>query len=284
LTGFERTTSSDAGAGCGSALLEVEFCGERRTVPATAPFTIGAVAELSLDVPPSLPDRLLQLRRSEGLWLMEQLVDGAGVHAVSPDGAWMAPMVPGRVVPLVFGRQVVRIAARGTYELELFVSDPVLRPQWAVSDGPVPRWSSLSVTDPGVSLDGGEGPRRHGSPGATYGAPEADPRVRAVRLTTEQRLLLAVLAAPVLRHGDVALSEIPSSVQASLLLGWPVTKFNRKLDTVCARLGSAGFGGLHGGSNRPALNRRTRLVQIAVAAGLVGPDDLRLLDSEGAPA
>ena len=50
-----------------------------------------------------------------------------------------------------------------------------------------------------------------------------------------------------------------------------------KLDTVCARLAGSGFDGLHGGAGRPALNRRTRLVQVAVGAGLVGRTDLERL-------
>ena len=80
-----------------------------------------------------------------------------------------------------------------------------------------------------------------------------------------------------LQRGERGLSEIPSSSVAAEALGWPVTKFNRKLDTVCARLAGSGFDGLHGGAGRPALNRRTRLVQVAVGAGLVGRTDLERL-------
>ena len=81
----------------------------------------------------------------------------------------------------------------------------------------------------------------------------------------------------VLRSGVRALSGIPSSVLAASTLDWPVTKFNRKLDSVCAKLARHGFEGLHGGAAHPALNRRTRLVQIVVKHGIVSERDLTLL-------
>jgi hypothetical protein len=57
-------------------------------------------------------------------------------------------------------------------------------------------------------------------------------------------------------------------------LGWPLTKFNRKLDYLCLRLTKAGVRGLQGGRGAEATNRRWRLVEHAVAARLVNLDDL----------
>jgi hypothetical protein len=57
-----------------------------------------------------------------------------------------------------------------------------------------------------------------------------------------------------------------------------VTKFNRKLDGVCLKLERMGVQGLHGGPDRLATDRKARLVEYALSARLVQPDDLGLLD------
>jgi hypothetical protein len=58
-----------------------------------------------------------------------------------------------------------------------------------------------------------------------------------------------------------------------------MTKFNRKLDNVCQKLKKAGVRGLHGGPDRLASDRRSRLVEYAVSVRLVTASDLRLLDA-----
>ena len=71
---------------------------------------------------------------------------------------------------------------------------------------------------------------------------------------------------------------LPSSAEAAERLGWTITKFNRKLDNVCQKLQRLGVRGLHGGPDRLASNRRTRLIEYAVATRLVTRADLALLD------
>lgn len=245
--------------------LELEFCGERQRI-ADGPFLLGARADLNLDDPPALPDTLLELRPQRGLWFLRQTAPGPEVILFAGDGAFAAEVSRVGAVPLVFDRQLVSIAAgRATYEVELCLSEgmfraapPADRPPRIVPDVP-------QIIPTGMDMVAGEDPL------APVGA-SLD-----VGLNHEQRVLLTVLAAPVLRGGPSALSDIPSSVEAARLLDWPVTKFNRKLDTVCGKLARAGITGLHGGANRPALNRRTRLVQVAVAAGVVTVQDLVLL-------
>lgn len=281
-------------------VLDVEFCGERSTLSGERPFGLGSATDLNLDVGPSLPERLLELRQVNRLWFLEQTTPGAAVSVSDRDGLWHAELDPGRAVPLVFDHHLVRINARGTYEVELYLSDPVFRraanPVHAahsagagVSGGPF-TWADgagLSAASTGssglgiVAAGAGSGTTMNATMNGAANGAINDLRNRAVRLTLEQRVLLVSLAAPVLQRGDMALSEIASSVQAAQQLGWSVTKFNRKLDTICARLSAAGFSGLHGGSNHPALNRRTRLVQLVVAAGLIGPADLSLLAQAG---
>lgn len=243
--------------------LELEFCGERQRI-ADGPFLLGARADLNLDDPPTLPDRLLELRPEGGLWFLRQTSPGPEITLSGGEGAFLAEVTGAAAVPLVFDRQLVSISAgRATYEVELMLSRSVFR---AVP--PMERPPRILDDQPQIIPTGtaGDGDR------AVPAGPSLD-----VGLNREQRVLLTVLAAPVLRGGPSALSDIPSSVEAAHLLDWPVTKFNRKLDTVCGKLAKAGISGLHGGANRPALNRRTRLVQVAVEAGVVTVEDLALL-------
>ena len=64
-------------------------------------------------------------------------------------------------------------------------------------------------------------------------------------------------------------------------LGWPVTKFNRKLDNVCGKLADVGVRGLHGGPAKLASSRKARLVEYAMAARIVTVEDLDLLPRLG---
>lgn len=70
---------------------------------------------------------------------------------------------------------------------------------------------------------------------------------------------------------------IPASADVARRLGWPVTKFNRKLDAVCEKLSDAGVRGLRGGVAGAASSRKARLAEYAMATRLVGPNDRTLL-------
>ena len=59
-----------------------------------------------------------------------------------------------------------------------------------------------------------------------------------------------------------------------------MTKFNRKLDGLCAKYSKAGVAGLHGSSDRLAKDRRTRLAEHVVEAGIVTLDDLEASSAE----
>jgi len=101
-------------------------------------------------------------------------------------------------------------------------------------------------------------------------------------LSPEQRLLIVALAEPVLRRSDRGASSLPSSAAAARRLGWTITKFNRKLDTVCEKLEAQGVRGLHGGPARLAANRRARLVEYSLAARVIDRADVGLLDVNSA--
>ena len=90
--------------------------------------------------------------------------------------------------------------------------------------------------------------------------------------------VVLALAEPALRRGGSGASSLPPSSAAAARLGWSITKFNRKLDNVCQKLGRAGVRGLHGDAGKLASGRRGRLVEYALAVRLVTPEDLSLLE------
>lgn len=101
--------------------------------------------------------------------------------------------------------------------------------------------------------------------------------LRGVLLNQEQRLLLVALAESRLRSDGLRPSTLPASKEAAGRLGWTVTKFNRKLDHLCQVLTKSGVRGLHGGPGELASQRRARLVQHAIASGMVTAEHLSLL-------
>lgn len=100
---------------------------------------------------------------------------------------------------------------------------------------------------------------------------------RAVHLTKSQHRLIVVLAEPALGAPAGAPRPVPTSVACARRLGWTVTAFNRKLDSVCEKFDRAGVMGLRGGPGRLAVRRRARVVEIAVAARIVTVKELALL-------
>lgn len=95
-----------------------------------------------------------------------------------------------------------------------------------------------------------------------------------IPLTAEQHLLCVALASERLqgRHG------LPSNLETAAMLGWSITKFNRKLDYVCGKFAGSGVRGLRGDRSGLAQDRRSVLVAHVVAQQLVTADDLGLLD------
>ena len=85
-----------------------------------------------------------------------------------------------------------------------------------------------------------------------------------IPVTPDQFALLVALATPVIRD-----DPLPTNRQTAASLEWTVTKFNRKLDGLCAKYSKAGVAGLHGSSDRLAKDRRTRLAEHVVEAGIV---------------
>ena len=224
----------------------VEFCGEQYVVGPGQTLTIGREADLVIDDNPFLHRRFLQIVEQGGLWWVVNI--GSQLAATSADEAGMvqAWLGPGARIPIVFARSTVWFTAGPTtYELDVNCDDP-----------------PFTVV-----------PTEHPIAGSTT--------TGQASLTPEQRMLLVALAEPMLRRHVRGAVNAPSSAEAAARLGWTVTKFNRKLDNVCLKLERMGVRGLHGGPERLARDRKSRLVEYALAARLVGDEDLTLLGDSG---
>jgi hypothetical protein len=235
--------------------LTVDFVGETYTPDPAGTFTIGREADLVLDPDNGfLHRRFLALSVAGGLWWLSNV--GARLTATVTDaaGAMQAWLAPGASLPVVFGHTIVWFTAGATtYEVDLLLAG-----------SPFEAVVPLAV------------PAEVAAGSATIGR---------VSLTPAQKLMVVALCEDALRRGGRGPSSIPTSAAAAARLGWPVTRFNRKLDNVCDRLSSLGVRGLHGGPDRLASDRKARLVEYALSTRIVGPADLALLepDAPGAP-
>lgn len=226
--------------------LSIEFAGEWHYPEAGSSFTIGREADLVIDDNPYLHRRLATLSHEGSVWWLANTGSSTALSLSAGNGVYQAWLGPGGRVPVVFGRLVVVFTA-GAFTYEIVIHEP--QPAWR------------EVATAGASTVDGE---------TTMGRAE---------LTESQRLLVLVLAEPLLRESGAVATSIPSSARASERIGWPITTFNRKLDAVCDKLDRAGVPGLRGGPGNLATHRKVRLVEHAVLSRLVTVDDLPLLES-----
>jgi hypothetical protein len=229
--------------------LVLEFAGERRDVSPDWEFAIGRDGDLVIDDNRYLHRRFLTLTAENGMWWLSNV--GSRIAATVTDGTGRvhARLAPGARLPVVFDRLHVLFGAGSTsYDLTLH------------SEG-------------GFAVD--PGPRVEAVGDATIGD---------VPLSPSQKLLVVALAENILRQTESGRGEIPSSADAASRLGWTLTAFTRKLDTVCGKLEREGVTGLRGGRGKLATNRRMRLVEHAVATRLVTREDLALLEQATRPA
>jgi hypothetical protein len=222
----------------------VDFCGELYHVTPSQPFTIGRDGDLTVDDNPYLHRKFLQLSDLDSLWVLSNLGSQLTATIADEHGTMQAWLAPGARLPLIFKRNIVWFTAGPTtYEFEVLLTEATYTP------------AAAETTDNGVTTVG------------------------PIALTPDQRLLVIALCEQPLRRGDRGASTVPSSAEAAARLGWPITRFNRKLDNVCQKLARNGVRGLHGGPERLAVNRRARLVEYALATRLVERRDLGLLEA-----
>lgn len=224
--------------------VSIEYCGEWYQVSNDQTFGIGRDADLDIDSNPFLHRRLLEVSWTNGIWLLSNVGTRMAVTVMDGAGRMHSWLAPGARLPLVFEQTtVVFSAGPTTYELGIHLSEPVF--------GEVGMVPSLGQTTIGLT-----------------------------EFTLSQKLLMVALAEPILMREGSGMSEVPTNAKAAERLGWALTRFNRKLDNVCDKLDRAGVKGLRGGPADHAMNRRSRLVEYAIAARLVTRADLALLDQK----
>lgn len=223
-------------------VLDVEFCDEWTSVDPKRPFLIGREGDIVIDDNPYLHRGFLELT-FDRLWWLRNV--GTTLSATISDdvGAMHAWLAPGAVLPLVFATTEVRFTA-----------------------GPTNYLLSLHLDEAPLDVPG------------TVGRLDGATTLRPVQLTENQRRCVLALSAPTLERSRRTITELPSNAEAAERLGWTITKFNRQLDTVCQKLDRAGVRGLHGRADQLATNRRSRLVEYALAVRMVTAEDLPLLN------
>lgn len=221
--------------------LILGFVGMERRVVAGSQLSFGRAADVVIDEDNLFLHRIVgRFVWWEGFWWVDNLSNAIELQLVGEDGT-LVRLPEGKQAPLTWPRSVVRFSAGGLpYELEV-----------AVPAGRAPAAPRVAPT--------------LGLPTTRYGE---------VVLTDEERAMLLQLARPFLLDPSAGPERLPANRRVAADLGWPVSKLNRKLDYLCSRLTQAGVRDLHGKRSRRATNRRWVLVQHALVAGMVTPDDL----------
>ena len=222
--------------------LVVEFIGEVYEIQPGETLEFGRDAELNIDDNRYLHRKLGRFQFQSGFWFLANIGRSLHISVLDNETYSQATVAPGRELALTFKSATVRFrAGRSTYEL---------------------------TVEGGATI-----PRQPDTSDETFDTIT----VSNIPLTPDQRLLIISLAEPTLLAPAGGL-QIPPSQQAAARLGWPITKFNRKLDNVCDKLTKSGIGGLHGSPGDLATNRRKTLVEFSIQSGLVTSDDLKLID------
>ena len=227
--------------------LVIEYVDEARTLNPGDELTFGRAADLVIDTNRYLHRRLGRFSWHGGVWRLANLGSSIPLTVSDNRGPSFTKVAPGTTVALSFASATIAFDAGGcNYELlvEIGDGDDDVDPALAESE----EWPG-EVTTTAASLP----------------------------LSEEQKLLLVALAAPQLRD-PAAVLELPTNRQIAHQLGWTITKYNRKLDGLCVKFAAAGVSGLRGSIDALARDRRVRLVEHALHAGVVTADDLPLLD------
>jgi hypothetical protein len=230
--------------------LFVDFCGEERALAPDGELTFGRAGDLEIDDNPYLHRLLGRFVPRDGVWWLDHLGTRTPLSVRDTHGPSAATVAPGTSLALTHGEFVVSFSAGPTnYELLGATEEH----EWA------------------IDLLGAEG--LAGTRTLEWGR---------VELNADQRLLLLAMCEHRLVDPGALDGALPTNRQGAARLGWSLPKFNRKLDHLCEKLHRAGVAGVHGGAGASALDRRRRLVDHVLEAGLVAPSELPLLDEERA--
>lgn len=222
--------------------LIVDFCGEIHEVMSEQSLTFGRSADLAIDENPYMHRVLGRFEARHGRWWVCNLGSRIALEIFDRSTRSKATLMPSTDQALPGTDVVVRFAAGPTvYEVDVRCT----------------AWESAEADDdlhPGDTIKASDMP-----------------------MTESQLQLIVALAEQKLREPQAPL-HIPATKEAAARLGWPTTKFNRKLDNVCEKLTRSGVTGLKAGAGDIATDRRRRLVEYSVSVGLVDASMLPMLD------
>lgn len=233
--------------------LVIEFVGEEHTLRPGDELTFGRAADLVIDENRYLHRIVGRFRWANGMWWLTNAGTSIAIDLADRQRPSYVKVAPGASVPISFENAAITFEAGGRpYELNVEL----------LAD--LPEFDGSGDTDP----DGGDA------------ADEVTTTAASLPLTTEQRLLLVALAEARLR--DRPGGEMPTNREIAARLRWTITKFNRKLDGLCRKYAAAGVSGLRGSSDSLARDRRLRLMEHTLHAGIITAADLELLDRSDA--
>lgn len=231
--------------------LHVDFIGEVRAVEPGQELTFGRQGDLHIDDNRHLHRVLGRFwSRGESWWLSNE-GRSITIQIADADSRSSVQLAPGSEIALSFPNSILRFRA-GITDYELLVRVP----DRGADDGDDEDDPLDADDDDGETIALGD-----------------------IMLTDEQRLLLLALAEGPLRDPHTS-EELPTNRAVARRLGWSITKFNRKLDSLCDRFARLGVGGLRGSIDQLATDRRRRLVDHAVESGLISRSQLGRLPPE----
>ena len=241
----ERGSSISRNTPINGNSLTVEYISERYKLAPGQILEFGRDAELSMDSNKYLHRRLGRFEYRNNMWFLLNIGRSLHLNVLDIGTQSQAVIAPGREFAFTFSPAYVRFrAGRTTYELEVTgASLPTVESEQAEH--------TLDTIIPSE-----------------------------IPLTSSQQLLIVSLAEQTLRTPESGV-QVPPSHQAAKRLDWTITKFNRKLDNVCAKLEKAGVPGLHGAPGALASDRRRNLVVFAIQSGLISKDELCMLPHIG---
>ncbi|MDT0156131.1 hypothetical protein Q9R19_00660 [Microbacterium sp. ARD32] len=224
--------------------LLLEFGEHRERIPAGEPFVIGRAADLSIGDNPYVHRRFLEIAERDGMWWLTNVGSGLTASVASADGLAQSWLAPGATMPLVFGATTVMFTAgETTYELALSADSPY--------------YEVTASWRPGAGSESVSG-----------------------LLSPVQRILLTALAEPMLRAGAAGSVRLPPLEQVAVRLGWSLEKLERRVGSLCGKFARLGIRGLERNADGELLaSARSRIVEHAVGARIVTPEDLELLDA-----
>jgi len=231
-----------------TAELLVDSCGEIRRLDAEETLTFGRDADLVIDTNMHLHRRLGKFHYA-GLWRLTNVGSATRLEIADKHSPSRTVLAPGATTTIDHQHSFVRFTAgRSSYELEVAVLDDAARvPQ--IDDSPVDSPATITPASLGIEL------------------------------TDDQIRLLVALSWHQLH--EPSSRDIPSNRQAAALLGWKLTRFNRKVDSVAQRFARLELvGGLHGELADKADDRRQRLVTYALDHKIISPTDLHLIPDD----